>query len=166
MLYALHAILCVTYCACYLLYLLYAYYILHVLYTLHAILCVTTVTYCTCYSLHLLYNIHVIYYTCSNVYICYILLRILARPACDRPCNSNRDRVTHQNGQFGHSPSGNSIFFGSLTHHNYIISSFLNTFPTLRRPKKKPEFLPQFPLLIKCKTFLPTPLFLPVLLSL
>ena len=35
-----------------------------------------------------------------------VLLRILARPACDRPRNSNRDRVAHRNGQFGHSPSG------------------------------------------------------------
>ena len=35
-----------------------------------------------------------------------ILLRILARPACDRPRGSNGDRVAHQNGQFSRDPLG------------------------------------------------------------
>ena len=35
-----------------------------------------------------------------------ILLRILARPACDRPRGSNGDRVTHGNGQFSRDPLG------------------------------------------------------------
>ena len=34
------------------------------------------------------------------------MLRILARPACDRPRNSNRDRVAHRNGQFSRDPLG------------------------------------------------------------
>ena len=33
-------------------------------------------------------------------------LRILARPACDRPLNSNGDRVAHRNGQFSRDPLG------------------------------------------------------------
>ena len=35
-----------------------------------------------------------------------VLLRILARPACDRPRGSNRDRVAHRNGQFSRDPLG------------------------------------------------------------
>ena len=35
-----------------------------------------------------------------------ILLRISARPACDRPRNSNRDCVAHRNGQFSRDPPG------------------------------------------------------------
>ena len=34
------------------------------------------------------------------------MLRILARPACDRPRNLNRDRIAHRNGQFSRDPLG------------------------------------------------------------
>ena len=39
------------------------------------------------------------------VYVYNILLRILARPACDRPLRSNGDRLAHRHGQFCRSPS-------------------------------------------------------------
>ena len=38
---------------------------------------------------------------------CTPLLRISVRPACDRPRNSNRDRVAHRNGQFSRDPPWN-----------------------------------------------------------
>ena len=34
------------------------------------------------------------------------MLRILARPACDRPLDANGDRVAHRNGQFNRDPLG------------------------------------------------------------